>query len=55
MVSQLLIYGGAADAAGTQPWKAETRVNVWSTTKGWLALRIRPTITDSKFLKENKV
>jgi CubicO group peptidase (beta-lactamase class C family) len=32
------LWGGAADAAGTQPWKADSLVNVWSTTKGWLAL-----------------
>ena len=32
------LWGGAADAAGTRPWEADTLVNVWSTTKGWLAL-----------------
>jgi CubicO group peptidase (beta-lactamase class C family) len=32
------LWGGAADAAGSRPWEADTLVNVWSTTKGWLAL-----------------
>lgn len=32
------LWGGAADAAGTRPWQPDTLVNVWSTTKGWLAL-----------------
>jgi CubicO group peptidase (beta-lactamase class C family) len=32
------LWGGAADAAITRPWTADTLVNVWSTTKGWLAL-----------------
>ncbi len=32
------LWGGAINAAGTEPWTADTLVNVWSTTKGWLAL-----------------
>jgi CubicO group peptidase (beta-lactamase class C family) len=32
------LWGGTADPAGTRPWTADTLVNVWSTTKGWLAL-----------------
>jgi CubicO group peptidase (beta-lactamase class C family) len=32
------LWGGTADAAATRPWAADTLVNVWSTTKGWLAL-----------------
>jgi CubicO group peptidase (beta-lactamase class C family) len=32
------LWGGSADAAGTLPWTPDTLVNVWSTTKGWLAL-----------------
>jgi CubicO group peptidase (beta-lactamase class C family) len=32
------LWGGAADAAGTRPWTPDALVNVWSTTKGWLAL-----------------
>ena len=31
------LWGGAADAALTRPWTGDTLVNVWSTTKGWLA------------------
>ena len=32
------LWGGATDAAKTRPWNPGTLVNVWSTTKGWLAL-----------------
>ncbi len=32
------LWGGAADSAGTRPWTADTLVNVWSSTKGSLAL-----------------
>ena len=32
------LWGGAADAAGTRSWQPDMLVNVWSTTKGWLAL-----------------
>jgi len=32
------LWGGAADAAATCPWQADSLVNVWSTSKGWLAL-----------------
>jgi CubicO group peptidase (beta-lactamase class C family) len=32
------LWGGAADATGTQAWSADSIVNVWSTTKGVLAL-----------------
>jgi CubicO group peptidase (beta-lactamase class C family) len=32
------LWGGSADRAGTLPWKPDTLVNVWSATKGWLAL-----------------
>jgi len=32
------LWGGTADAARTRPWNPDTIVNVWSTTKGWLAL-----------------
>jgi len=32
------LWGGAADKVGTRPWTPDTLVNVWSTTKGWLAL-----------------
>jgi CubicO group peptidase (beta-lactamase class C family) len=34
------LWGGAADAAGTRAWAADTLVNVRSATKGWLALAI---------------
>ncbi|MFF5859410.1 serine hydrolase domain-containing protein [Streptomyces sp. NPDC012751] len=32
------LWGGWADAAGTRPWERDTVVNVWSTTKGPVAL-----------------
>ncbi len=32
------LWGGAVDAPAARPWTADTLVNVWSTTKGWLAL-----------------
>lgn len=32
------LYGGHADAAKTQPWKDNTLVNVYSTTKAWTGL-----------------
>ena len=34
------LWGGFADAAGTRPWRADTLVNVWSVTKGVLALAV---------------
>lgn len=32
------LWGGHADAARTRPWERDTLVNVWSTTKGMMAL-----------------
>ncbi|MDQ1043060.1 serine hydrolase domain-containing protein [Streptomyces sp. V4I2] len=32
------LWGGWSDAAGTLPWERDTLVNVWSTTKGPVAL-----------------
>src|SRR5690606_37726197 len=32
------LWGGWADAARTRPWERDTVVNVWSTTKGPVAL-----------------
>ncbi|MEU6811615.1 serine hydrolase domain-containing protein [Streptomyces sp. NPDC046831] len=32
------LWGGWADTAGTRPWQRDTVVNVWSTTKGPVAL-----------------
>ena len=34
------LYCGHADAARTRPWARDTLVNVWSTTKGVMALAI---------------
>ena len=32
------LWGGSRDAAGTEPWRADTITNVWSTTKPMTAL-----------------
>jgi CubicO group peptidase (beta-lactamase class C family) len=32
------LWGGAGDAGATRPWTADSLVNVWSSTKGMLAL-----------------
>jgi CubicO group peptidase (beta-lactamase class C family) len=32
------LWGGSADAAGTQPWARDTLVNVWSASKGVVAI-----------------
>jgi CubicO group peptidase (beta-lactamase class C family) len=32
------LWGGRADTAGTRPWERDTLVNVWSTSKGPVAL-----------------
>ncbi|MDW6025000.1 serine hydrolase domain-containing protein [Mesorhizobium sp. BAC0120] len=34
------LWGGHADAARTRPWRRDTLVNVWSSTKGVVALAI---------------
>lgn len=34
------LWGGHADAAGTKPWQRDTLVNVWSATKGVVALAV---------------
>lgn len=34
------LWGGPADIAGTKPWTADSLVNVWSVTKGAVALAI---------------
>jgi CubicO group peptidase (beta-lactamase class C family) len=34
------LWGGHADAAGTKPWRRDTVVNVWSVTKGIVALAV---------------
>ena len=43
------LWGGSADAAQTRPWTPDTIVNVWSTTKGWLALAMHM-LTDQGLL-----
>src|SRR5215471_16295238 len=34
------LWGGHADAAKTRPWQRDTLINVWSSTKGVVALAI---------------
>ncbi len=43
------LWGGASDTAQTQAWQADTLVNVWSSTKGWLALAMH-TLADQGLL-----
>ena len=38
------LWGGYADAARTRPWRADTLVNIWSTTKGVMALVVAMTV-----------
>src|SRR6185295_12250587 len=34
------LWGGHRDGAGTKPWKRNTLINVWSTTKGITAFAV---------------
>jgi CubicO group peptidase (beta-lactamase class C family) len=42
------LWAGSADQAGTQPWKRDTLVNVYSTTKGMTALCAQRLIDQGK-------
>jgi CubicO group peptidase (beta-lactamase class C family) len=44
----LSLFGGHADPAKTRPWKADTLVNVYSTTKGMAALCLHQLIEEGK-------
>ncbi|KRB52661.1 serine hydrolase [Phenylobacterium sp. Root700] len=40
------LWGGVADAATSRPWAPDTLVNVWSTTKGVMALALARLVGD---------
>jgi CubicO group peptidase (beta-lactamase class C family) len=42
------LWGGHADAARTQPWRRDTLINVWSSTKGVVALAIAKLVERGK-------
>ncbi len=42
------LYGGHADAARTRPWARDTLVNVWSVTKGVMAVAIAMAVERGK-------
>ncbi len=42
------LWGGHADAARTRPWQADTLVNVWSVTKGVVALAVAQLVEQGK-------
>ena len=44
----LSLFGGHADPAKTRPWKADTLVNVYSTTKGMAALCLHQLVEEGK-------
>lgn len=42
------LWGGHADAARARPWLSDTIVNVWSTTKGVMALCVARLVSEGK-------
>ncbi len=42
------LWGGHSDAAKSQPWEKDTLVNVWSTTKGMMALCLARLVDQGK-------
>jgi CubicO group peptidase (beta-lactamase class C family) len=42
------LWGGHADAARTKPWQSDTLVNVWSVTKGIVALAVAQLVERGK-------
>jgi CubicO group peptidase (beta-lactamase class C family) len=42
------LWGGAADATGTRPWARDTLVNVWSATKGVMALAVAMLVDEGR-------
>jgi len=49
------LWGGLADAATGRPWAADTLVNVWSTTKGVMALALARLVGDGRLTYEDPV
>lgn len=49
------LWGGHADAARTRPWEEDTLVNVWSTTKGMMALCVARLVDQGRLEFERPV
>ncbi len=49
------LWGGYADAARTRPWQRDTLANVWSTTKGIVAIAVAICVERGLFRYEDKV
>lgn len=49
------LWGGHADRAGTRPWRRDTLVNLWSTTKGISALCVARLVDRGSLRYEDRV
>ena len=49
------LWGGHADAARTRPWARDTLINVWSATKGVVALAVAMLVDQGRLRYEDKV
>jgi CubicO group peptidase (beta-lactamase class C family) len=49
------LWGGFADAAGTRPWRRDTLVNIWSATKGVMAVAIAMLVERGKLAYDRPI
>jgi CubicO group peptidase (beta-lactamase class C family) len=49
------LWGGHADRAGTRPWARDTLINVWSATKGVVALAVAILVDQGRLRYEDRV
>jgi CubicO group peptidase (beta-lactamase class C family) len=49
------LWGGHADAAATRPWQRDTLVNIWSATKGVMALAIAMLVERGKLAYDRPI
>ncbi len=49
------LWGGYADAAGTRPWARDTLINVWSSTKGVVAIAAAMLVDQGRLSYEDPV
>ena len=49
------LWGGHADAARTRPWQRDTLVNIWSATKGVMALAIAMLVERGKLTYDRPI
>lgn len=49
------LWGGHTDQAGTRPWRRDTLVNLWSTTKGIAALCVASLVERGRMRYEDRV